>query len=249
MSLSGKTALVTGASAGLGKGIALALAEAGADLVLAARRETELRQVAEMARHLGRKAVTVPTDVRDRGQVERLVDVAAVEFGAVDVLCNAAGVNRRAPLLEMDESDWDEVLATNLKSVFLVSQAVARRMAPRRRGKIINLASLTSVIGIEHIGAYGASKGGVAQLTKAMAVEWAKYRINVNAIGPGYFHTHLTDAVFADPERAAWVRSRIPFGAEGVPEDLAGAAVFLASEASDYITGQIIFVDGGWLAS
>ena len=248
MSLFGKVALVTGASSGLGRGIALALAEAGADLALAARREAELSEVAKIARGYGRRALALPTDVCDANQIWRLVDTTLAELGAIDILCNAAGINRRQPLLEMSEADWDDILATNLKSVFLVSQAVAKHMAARRRGKIINIASLTSVIGIEHIAAYGASKGGVAQLTKAMAVEWAKYRINVNAIGPGYFHTHLTDAVFADPQRAAWVRSRIPLGAEGVAEDLAGAAVYLASEASDYVTGQIIFVDGGWLA-
>ncbi|MCL4465952.1 MAG: glucose 1-dehydrogenase [Chloroflexi bacterium] len=248
LSLAGKVALVTGSSAGLGRGIALALAQAGADLALVARREAQLRETAGEVEGYGRRALVLPADVTDAAQVRGLVDSTLGEYGGIDILCNAAGANRRLPLLEMSEADWDAILSANLKSVFLVSQSVAKHMVTRQRGKIINICSLTTVIGIENIAAYGASKGGVAQLTKGMAVEWAKYHLNVNAIGPGYFHTHLTDAVFADPARAAWVRSRIPFGKEGVPEDLAGAAVYLASEASDYVTGQIIFVDGGWLA-
>jgi NAD(P)-dependent dehydrogenase (short-subunit alcohol dehydrogenase family) len=248
LSLAGKVALVTGSSTGLGRGIALALGQAGANVALVARREDRLRETAATIAGYGRRALVLPADVTDASQVRSLVETALDEFGAIDVLCNAAGVNRRMPLLEMSESDWDTILTSNLKSVFLVSQAVGRHMVARQRGKIINICSLTTMIGIENIAAYGASKGGVAQLTKAMAVEWAKYHVNVNAIGPGYFHTYLTDAVFADPDRAAWIRSRIPFGKEGVAEDLAGAAVYLASEASDYVTGQIIFVDGGWLA-
>ncbi|MDA8218587.1 MAG: glucose 1-dehydrogenase [Dehalococcoidales bacterium] len=248
LKLDGKVAVVTGASHGLGQGIAVALAEAGANLVLAARGESQLRETEGAILACGRRALVVPTDVKDRRQVHNLVDRGLGEFGQIDVLCNAAGINRRSPILELSEQLWDDILDTNLKSVFLVSQAVARHMISRRRGKIINIASLTSVIGIENIAAYGASKGGVVQLTKAMAVEWAKYRINVNAIGPGYFHTPMTDPVFADPERAAWIRNRIPFGVTGVPEDLAGAAVFLASDAADYVTGQTLYVDGGWLA-
>ncbi|MHB1132111.1 MAG: glucose 1-dehydrogenase [Chloroflexota bacterium] len=249
LSLAGQVALITGAGSGLGRGIALALGQAGANVVLAARRPAPLETAAATLRDWGRRTLVVPTDVTHAESVQQLAAAALSEFGQIDILCNAAGINRRTPLLELSEAGWDEVIASNLKSVFLVSQAVGRHMTARRRGKIINIASLTSVIGIEHIAAYGASKGGVVQLTKAMAVEWAKYRINVNAIGPGYFHTDLTEAVFNDPARAAWVRSRIPFGQEGVPEDLAGAAVYLASEASDYVTGQVIYVDGGWLSA
>lgn len=248
MSLAGKVALVVGASHGLGRGIALALAEAGADLALAARSQGDLEETAGLARRIGRRALTLPADVRNLAQIRSTVERTLAQYGKIDILCNAAGVTRRKPILEVGEEEWDDVLDTNLKAVFFTSQMVARHMIPRRRGKIINIASLTSVIGIENIAVYGASKGGVAQLTKAMAVEWAKYRLNVNAIGPGYFRTKLTEAVFADPQRKAWIDGRIPFGHTGEPEDLAGAAVFLASEASDYITGQILFVDGGWTA-
>ncbi len=248
LSLAGKIALVVGASQGLGRGMALALAEAGADLALAARGEQGLADTARQAHALGRRALTIPTDVRQLPQIRAMVERVIAEYGQIDILCNAAGINRRKPILEVTEEDWQEVLDTNLKSVFFTSQAVARHMIPRQRGKIINVASLTSVIGIENIAPYGASKGGVAQLTKAMAVEWAKYRINVNAIGPGYYRTRLTEAVFADPERRAWIESRIPLRVAGTPADLAGAVVFLASEASDYVTGQILFVDGGWTA-
>lgn len=249
MSLAGKVALVTGGGRGLGRGIALALAQAGADLALAARTEGELREVAQVAEGYGRRALVVPTDVRVGTQVERMVERTLAEYGRIDILCNVAGINRRAPILEMSEEDWDDVVNTNLKAVWVVSKKVAPHMIARRQGKIINIASLTSVIGVENIAPYCASKGGVAQLTKVMAIEWAKHNINVNAIGPGYFRTRLTEALFADPKRAAWVESRIPTGVTGVPEDLAGTAVFLASEASSYIRGQIIFVDDGWLAS
>ncbi len=249
LSLAGKVALVVGASQGLGRGMALALAEAGADLALAARSEEGLAETARQARALGRRTTVIPTDVRELPQIRAMVERVIAEYGQIDILCNAAGINRRKPILEATEADWDDVLDTNLKAVFFTSQAVARHMIPRRRGKIINVASLTSVIGIENVAAYGASKGGVAQLTKAMAVEWAKYRLNVNAVGPGYFRTHLTEAVFADPERRAWIEGRIPFHSAGTPDDLAGAVVFLASAAADYITGQILFVDGGWTAS
>jgi NAD(P)-dependent dehydrogenase (short-subunit alcohol dehydrogenase family) len=248
-SLTNKIALVTGAGRGLGRGIAETLAQAGADVALVARSQNEIEEVAAYIRGLGRRALCLVADVRHSSQVDEVVREALAELGGIDILCNVAGMNRRKAIVEMTDEDWDTVVDTNLKSVFLVSRAVAPHMIARQRGKIINIASLNSVIAMENMAPYCASKGGVVQLTKAMAVEWARYRINVNAIGPGYFFTDMTATVFANPNRIAQIESRIPFGATGVPEDIAGAAVFLASEASDYMTGQVVYVDGGWLAS
>jgi len=161
---------------------------------------------------------------------------------------NSVGTQVRKPVLEISEQEWDYLIGVNLKSVYFVTQAAAREMIKVKKGKIINITSLTSFIGLPNVSIYGASKGGIAALTRQWAIEWAKYNINVNAIGPGYFKTALTADLFKDETRFKWVLSRIPLGRTGVPEDLAGAAVFLASDASDYITGQIINVDGGWLA-
>lgn len=247
-SLAGKVALVTGSGRGIGRGIAEGLAAAGADIVLVARTEGQLQEVADVIRGMGRRALCCPADVTVTAQVESAVARALAEFGQIDILCNVAGMNLRNPIIETTDEDWDTVVNTNLKSVFIVSRAVGRHMVARRRGKVINIASLTSVIGIPNTVPYCASKGGVVQLTKALAIEWAPYRINVNAIGPGYLRTEMTEPVYADPKRRAWIESRIPFGFSAVPSDLAGTAVFLASDASNYITGQVVYVDGGWLA-
>lgn len=249
LSLEGKTALVTGASRGLGKGIALALAEAGANLALAARSIEPLKETAKAAREMGREAQPLVMDAANLSEVEAAVRKTVERFGRLDILVNAAGTQVRKPALEITEEDWDKVLSINLKAVFFCCQAAGRVMIPQGKGKIINFASLTSVLGIPNICAYGASKGGISQMTKGLAVEWAKYHINVNCLGPGYFRTELTAAVFDDPERRAVILSRIPLGRSGLPEDLAGAAIFLASDASDYVTGQTIFVDGGWLSA
>jgi NAD(P)-dependent dehydrogenase (short-subunit alcohol dehydrogenase family) len=249
LSLKGKTALVSGASSGLGKGIALALAEAGADVVAAARNAERLEEVAKEIRGLGRQAWAVQLDVSRSSAFSAQVATIIEQCGQIDILVNAAGMNIRKPILEVTEADWDYLMSVQLKGVFFLSQAVAPYMIKQGRGKIINIASLSSVIGLANISIYCAAKGGIAQLTKAMAVEWAKHGINVNAIGPGYYETPMTRPVFEDPERVNWMLSRIPFGRTGVPKDLAGAAVYLASDASNYVTGQILYVDGGWLAS
>lgn len=246
--LSGRVALVSGASSGIGRGLALGLARAGADLALAARRGGLLGTCAAEIRALERQAEVIPSDVSTVAGAQHIVQECLARFGRVDVLVNAAGITRRKPALEITEDDWDTVLDTNLRSAFFTSQAAARSMIAQGGGKIINVVSLTSVIGILNIAAYGASKGGLAQLTRALAVEWAQQNIQVNAIGPGYIETPLTQPLFDDPERSAWIHSRIPVGRRGYPEDLVGAAVFLASSASDYVTGQLLFVDGGWLA-
>ncbi|MCL6447339.1 MAG: glucose 1-dehydrogenase [Armatimonadetes bacterium] len=247
-SLKGKIALVTGGSRGLGKAMALALAKAGADLAVAARTEPELKQTVGEISSLGRQAAAFRVDVASVPQIHRMIQEVVLKFGRLDILVNAAGMNIRKPVLDVTEGEWDLLLSVNLKSAFFAAQAAAKVMIPRGRGKIINVASLTSKIGLPNICMYGASKGGIAQMTRGMAVEWARYNINVNAIGPGYFKTAMTAPLFKNEETATQLKNRIPLGRTGIPEDLAGATVFLASEASDYITGQIIYVDGGWLA-
>ena len=246
--LDGKVALVTGASRGLGRAMALGLAEAGADVAVVSRTKEALESVAEEIRALGRRGLVVRADVTDRDEGTDMVRRTMEAFGRIDILVNNAGTSFRAAAEGYPEEAWDRVMAVNLKGVFLCCQAVGRVMIVQRRGKIINIGSLLSEIGVPLTPAYAASKGGVRQLTKALAVEWAQYNIHVNAIGPGYFRTELTDALQKDEERAAWILSRTPMGRWGVPEDLKGPVVFLASDASDFITGQMLYVDGGWLA-
>jgi 2-dehydro-3-deoxy-D-gluconate 5-dehydrogenase len=247
--LKGGVALVTGASRGLGQGMALALAEAGADVALVARTKSSLEETAAKVIKAGSKALVVPADLSRSGEAARVVDEAVKQFGHLDILLNAAGTQVRKPISEMTEQDYDYLMSVNLKSLYFLSQAASQEMIKNNRGKIINITSLTSFIGISNISIYGTSKGGVASMTRQFAVELAKNNVQVNAISPGYFITELTAALFQDPERAKWVLGKIPLGRTGTPEDLAGAVVFLASKASDYITGQILSVDGGWLAA
>lgn len=247
--LSEKNAIVTGSGRGLGKGMALALARAGANIGLISRTEEELKQVSEEISTLSKSSYYQAMDVRNTDSIHHFVHQFVVKYGAIDILVNAAGLNVRTPFLEITDEDWELVMDVNLKSVLKVSQSVIPHMQKSKKGKIINIASLTSEIGISAMATYGASKGGVSQLTKAMAVEFAPDGIQVNAIGPGYYHTKMTDSVFNDEQRKDWLLSRIPMKRTGTPEDLAGAAIFLASSASDYITGQTIYVDGGWLSS
>lgn len=248
-SLKGKTAIVIGASRGLGQGMAKALAEAGADLAIVARSASSLEKLAEEVKGRGQNCISLPTDISKPSEIQATVDQVIKVFGKIDILVNSQGTQVRKPALDMTEQDWEDLMAVNLKSVFFSCQTVGRQMTRQGKGKIINVASLTSVIGLPNISIYGASKGGVAQLTKALAVEWAPHHINVNAVLPGYYKTALTEELFKNEEKAKWVLSRIPLGRTGLPEDLAGTVVFLSSEASDYITGQIIPVDGGWLSS
>lgn len=247
--LTGKTALVTGGGRGLGRGIALALAEAGADVALTSRTEEELKVVSKEIESLSRRSFYQDLDVRDANSMRSFVERIVEEQGHIDILVNAAGVNIRRPFLEITAEDWDFVMDINLRSVLLTSQLVIPHMAKMGKGKIINFASLTSQIGLKDMAIYGASKGGVAQITKAMAVEFAEAGIQVNAIGPGYYRTNMTKPAFDDEARRQWLISRIPMRRTGEDHDLAGVSIFLASNASDYITGQTIYVDGGWLAS
>jgi NAD(P)-dependent dehydrogenase (short-subunit alcohol dehydrogenase family) len=247
--LTGKLALVTGAGRGLGRAMALALAEHGADLALVARTEKELKRTAAAARKLGAEVCYAPFDLAEAEDVPELMDDIKKEAGLIDILVNNAGTTRRASATEMDLDDWDAVMAVNVRGMFALSREVAKRLiAKGRGGKIINVASLMSKVTRPGTAAYATSKGAVAQLTKALAVEWAEHAINVNAIAPGYFKTEMTEPLYRDRTFDKWVKGKVPLGRWGEPEDMAGLAVFLASHASDFITGQIIYIDGGWLA-
>jgi len=244
--LSGRAALVTGANTGLGQAIAIALAEAGADIVAAGRSDPS--ETAARVHAAGRRFHAVQADLSQQAQLAGVVDQALTTFGRLDILVNNAGIIRRADAIDVTEEDWDAVIDTNLKSLFFLSQAAARHMLASGGGKIINVASLLSFQGGIRVPAYAASKSGVAGLTHALANEWAARGINVNAIAPGYFATNNTAALRADSEREPQILARIPAGRWGQADDLAGAAVFLASAASDYVHGVVLPVDGGWLA-
>ena len=247
--LSGKNALVTGATSGIGLALARGLARAGAAVVVNGRDASRVERTVETFRAESLAAHAAVFDVTDRETIDREVARIEAEIGPIDILVNNAGIQRRGPLLDVDSAVWDEVIRTNLTGVFLVGQAVARGMVARRRGKIVNIASLASEVARKTIGPYVAAKGAVKQLTRAMCVEWAGSNIQVNAIGPGYFATPLNKALQDDPAFNTWVAERTPAGRWGEPEELVGAAVFLASQASDFVNGQVIYVDGGLLAS
>lgn len=244
--LTGKTAIVTGASTGLGQGITLGLAKAGADILLVDHVSSDetLTQVAK----LGRKAEQLVVNLMEKNAVDSVVNKAIELFGKVDILVNNAGIIRRTPAIDFTEKDWDDVMYLNSKVVFFMCQAAAKDMMKRKYGKIINIASLLSFQGGIIVPSYSASKGAVAQVTKALANEWAKTGLNVNAIAPGYMATNNTTALRQDAARSKAILERIPAERWGTPEDLQGAAVFLASKASDYINGHVLVVDGGWLA-
>lgn len=244
--LTGQTALVTGANTGLGQAIAVALAQAGADIVAAGRSAADdTRALVEGA---GRRFLFIEADLSSTAPVRQTVDAALQFTGRLDILVNNAGIIRRADALDVTEDDWDAVLDTNVKTLFFLSQAAATHMARQGAGKIINIASLLSFQGGIRVPAYAASKSAVAGLTHALANEWAAKGINVNAIAPGYFVTNNTAALRDDAQRSEAILARIPAGRWGNPPDLAGAAVFLASRASDYVHGIVLPVDGGWLA-
>ena len=249
MRLGGKVALVTGGSRGLGLGMALALAEVGADIALAARSIDQLEKAGKLVEERGVKAHIIPTDVSQIEAVRAMVDETIKHFGRLDVLINGAGVNIRKPASEFTEEDWDRLMAVNIKSVFFACQKAAEFMKKRGGGKIINLGSLSFEIAVPNVALYATSKGGMRQLTRALAIEWASDNINVNAIAPGRYWTTLTDPVFSVPELYDSAVSVIPQGRPGIPADLAGATILLATEAGNYITGQTITVDGGWLVS
>lgn len=245
-SLAGRVALVTGANAGIGQGIAVALAAAGADVAAVGR--SEPGETGERVRAAGRRFIAIQADLDAAQRPQEIVQEVTGKLGPLDILVNNAGIIRRGEALDFSEADWDAVLNVNLKTVFFLAQAAARGMIARGRGKIINIASMLSFQGGIRVASYTASKSGVLGITRLLANEWAARGINVNAIAPGYIATRNTAALREDEVRNREILSRIPAGRWGVPEDLGGAAVFLASSASDYVHGAVLPVDGGWLA-
>jgi 2-deoxy-D-gluconate 3-dehydrogenase len=245
--LDGSKALVTGSATGIGRTVAMALAEAGADVAVLghAHDPAETRAAIEA---LGRQALSFRGDLTDAAFRNRLVDEVLAKWGRIDILANIAGTATRAPAVDYPEADWDQVIDLNLTTLFRLCQRVGRVMIEQKRGKIINIASLLSFSGGITVPAYSASKGGVAQVTKALANEWARFNVNVNAIAPGYVLTELTRPLYEDPIRSRQINDRIPAGRWGSPGDLKGAVVFLASRASDYVHGHVLVVDGGWMA-
>ena len=247
--LTGRTALVTGATSGIGLSLARGLAAAGARVVVNGRDEARIAATVESLKAEGLAVSGSRFDVTAAAQIEPALARIEADVGPLDILVNNAGIQRRGPLLDMDLATFEEVIRTNLTGVFLVGQAAARLMVPRRRGKIVNIASLASEVARKTIAPYVAAKGAVKQLTRAMCTEWAADNIQVNAIGPGYFKTPLNVALSSDPAFNSWVKARTPAGRWGQTEELVGAAVFLSSSASDFVNGQVIYVDGGLLAS
>lgn len=247
--LHGKTALITGSSRGLGYAIARGLGEAGARLILNGRDRNRLDQAVESLQSEGLTVESLPFDVTDEEQVEQAIHSLDLTERGLDILVNNAGIIHRISLEEMTEVHWRSTLETNLSGVFFTSKYVVKSMIQRAAGKIINICSLMSEVGRATTGAYTASKGGVKMLTKAMAVDWARYNIQVNGIGPGYFLTELTRPLAEDTHFDSWLKQRTPARRWGKPEELIGAAVFLASSASDFVNGQILYVDGGILAA
>jgi 2-dehydro-3-deoxy-D-gluconate 5-dehydrogenase len=245
--LDGKVALVTGSASGLGAAIALALAEAGASVACHGNRRPA-DETSERIRSLGRKSQSFAADLNALDGAELLFEAARSAMGSPDILVNNAGTIYRAPAEDYDFQAWMTVMQVNLNSAFRLSQLAGRNMLKRRQGKIINIASLLSFQGGIRVPAYAASKGGLAQLTKALANEWAAHNVQINAIAPGYFRTDNTQALQKDEVRNRQILERIPAGRWGEPEDIAGAAVFLASPASDYVTGEVLVIDGGWMA-
>jgi len=243
--LTGKAAIVTGASRGLGQQMSQALARAGADLVITSRSKDRLADSQREIEAIGRRAVPLELDVRDYDSIQRMADDAWAAYGKIDILVNNAGCNVRKRAVEVTWEEWNLVLNTNLRGPFFVSQAVAKKMIPRGYGRIINIGSVTAVFGYSGLAPYGASRGGVKQLTMSLADDWGSYGITVNCLAPGWFKTAQSAALYENKAWVEYICDRIPLKRPGRPRDLDGAVVFLASEASEYVTGQTLLVDGG----
>jgi len=244
--LSGKVAIVTGTSRGLGQYFARALAKAGADLVITSRKLSSLDQFKQEIESLGRRALAVKLDVLLQSDIENMVQTTIKEYGKIDILVNNAGLNIRKPTTEVSSQDWDTVLNTNLKGSFFCAQAVAKEMIKRNYGRIINVGSCTCVFGMEGIAAYTASRGAILAMTRSLAAEWGKFGITVNVLAPGWFKTAQNAVLYENKGWVNYITERIPLNRPGQPHDLDGAVIFLASDASEYITGQMIMIDGGF---
>jgi NAD(P)-dependent dehydrogenase (short-subunit alcohol dehydrogenase family) len=249
MSLKGKVAAVVGGTSGIGRAIAIALAEAGADVVAASRRTDQVETVAQEIETLGRRTLRATCDVSDRASLEKLLATCLETFEKVDILVNSAGRTKRAPTLDFSEQDWNAIMDTNLTGTLRACQIFGRHMIERRAGAIVNIASLGSHVAMLEVAAYCASKAGVSSLTQSLAIEWARYGVRVNAIAPGVIRTHFNEKLLDGTARGEEFLLRNPMKRFGKPEDIGGAAVFLASDASAYVTGTMISVDGGVLAS
>jgi len=247
--INGKIALVTGSTGGLGSAFATAFAENGATVILNGRNEKKLKKQASEFLALGYKAHICVFDVTNSFQINKAIQQVEKEVGSIDILVNNAGINLRAPLEGFDDDDWDKVIGINLTGTYKVTKVVVQGMIERKSGKIINIGSMQSELARPTIAPYAASKGGIKMLTKGMAADWAKYNIQVNGIGPGYFKTELTQPLYENPEFNSWLCSRTPGNRWGNTEELTGALLFLASKASSYVNGQMIYVDGGLLAT
>lgn len=247
--LTGRTAVVVGGTSGIGRAIAHGLAQAGADVVCSSRRSEEVENVAGEIEGFGRKTIRCTSDVSSRESVEQLLSDCVTAFGKVDILVNSAGRTKREPTIDQSEEDWNAVLETNLNGTLRTCQAFGRHMIGNGYGRIINIASLSTFVSLFEVAAYSASKAAVASLTKSLAIEWAKHGVNVNAIAPGVFRTALNQKLLDETPRGQEFLTRTPMGRFGKVEELAGAAVFLASDASSYVTGEVLVVDGGFLAS
>ncbi|MFZ7104565.1 MAG: SDR family NAD(P)-dependent oxidoreductase [Peptococcaceae bacterium] len=246
--LSNKVAIVTGATKGLGYGMALGLAQAGADVVVVSRTPADCRKVAAEIADLGRDPLALPTDVSKPESIENLVNSTLEKYGKIDILVNNAGTAVTQKAEDLTEEDWDRVVDTNLKGVFLLAQAVGKEMIKQNRGKIINIASIFGLVGDKSVLPYLASKGGVLQLTRGLALEWARYNIQVNAVAPGYVMTPMNEKELRDEKVYNYITKKIPMRRLGEIGDIAGAVIYLASDAANYVTGSTIAVDGGWLA-